>query len=181
MGDPTILEERTAYSLPWFDVVGKVVKLPGTDDAQTYWGLRAADCVSVVALTHDGRIPLVRQFRPVVEQTVLELPSGHIEPGERPEDAAIRELREETGHTTQEIHLMGQLIADSGRLEYSQWCYFAVAVAMPSGASWRAEPGVEVVFYTPAQLHEMLRRGGLKHAQHVAALALAIAQGRFPL
>ena len=52
----------------------------------------------VVALTSDGRVVLVREFRPGVEEVLLELPGGGIDPGEEPLAAAARELLEETGY-----------------------------------------------------------------------------------
>lgn len=54
--------------------------------------------VAVIALTEDRRVLLVRQYRPLVGRECLELPAGGIEPGESPIEAAVRELREETGY-----------------------------------------------------------------------------------
>ena len=54
--------------------------------------------VSVLALTGDDRVVLVREFRPGPERFVFDLPSGFIDPGEEPVSAASRELAEETGY-----------------------------------------------------------------------------------
>ena len=62
-----------------------------------FYMLELPDYVSVIALTPARELLLVRQHRPVVGRETLELPSGHVDPGERPEDAARRELLEETG------------------------------------------------------------------------------------
>ena len=51
----------------------------------------------VLALTEAGDAVLVRQFRPGPERVLWDLPSGFIDDGESPVDAAARELREETG------------------------------------------------------------------------------------
>jgi ADP-ribose pyrophosphatase len=53
--------------------------------------------VAVVAVDRDDVVTLVRQRRPAVGGTVLELPAGGLEPGESPLESARRELREETG------------------------------------------------------------------------------------
>jgi len=58
----------------------------------------SGDWVNVVALTHDDRIVLIRQFRFGTEQVTLEIPGGIIDPGEAPLFAAQRELLEETGY-----------------------------------------------------------------------------------
>lgn len=61
--------------------------------------------VSVLALTPDDRVVLVREFRPGPERVVFDLPSGFIDHGEEPAAAANRELAEETGYrgTLQEV------------------------------------------------------------------------------
>lgn len=55
------------------------------------------DSVVILALREDGMIPFVRQWRAPAEGILLELPAGKIDPGEEPEAAARRELREEVG------------------------------------------------------------------------------------
>jgi ADP-ribose pyrophosphatase len=55
------------------------------------------DTAVVVALTAAREVVLVREFRPGPEEWLLELPGGHVDPGEDPAAAAARELYEETG------------------------------------------------------------------------------------
>ncbi|GAB6147556.1 NUDIX hydrolase [Stetteria hydrogenophila] len=61
--------------------------------------------VAVLPVFRDGSVVLVRQYRPAVDDWVLEAPAGTVEPGEDPRSAAVRELEEEAG-----------LRADPGRL-----------------------------------------------------------------
>lgn len=62
------------------------------------------DASVVLALTENDEIIFIKQYREAIEQICLELPAGMIDPGENPEEAALRELREETGYVAQEIH-----------------------------------------------------------------------------
>jgi 8-oxo-dGTP pyrophosphatase MutT (NUDIX family) len=55
--------------------------------------------VGIVPLTDDGAVILIRQFRPPVNRYVIELPAGLCDPGETLEEAARRELTEETGYS----------------------------------------------------------------------------------
>lgn len=60
---------------------------------------RRQEVVSIVATDDHNRLILVRQRREPVNGMVIELPSGLVDPGEKPIDAAHRELLEETGYS----------------------------------------------------------------------------------
>ena len=54
--------------------------------------------VVIVPITDDGKTVLIRQFRPAIEDYVIELPAGLNDQNESPADCAHRELKEETGY-----------------------------------------------------------------------------------
>ena len=105
--------------------------------------LQTPDFVSVVAFDERKRLILVKQFRPSIEQTALELPGGHVDEGQKPEDAARIELWEETGYRASSFELLGCMRPDVGRYTNRLWCFW-VEKAVPDPAK-RPEPGHEVV------------------------------------
>lgn len=167
--------KTTIFQSPWCTLIAR-------PDAQgrPYYMLEVADYVSVIALTSDRRLVLVRQYRPVVDRVTLELPSGHVDPGETPEEAARRELREETGFTADDLELLGTLVPDVGRLTNRMWCYFArdvVPVATPSAI----EEGIEVVIVPEREAMAMAGDGTIDHALNLAALFMAVSRNRVRL
>lgn len=70
--------------------------------------------VCVAALTPDGKLPFVRQFRYPYKEIVTELPAGKLEKGEDPLDAIKRELAEEVGAEGVNWRCMGKLYPSPG-------------------------------------------------------------------
>ena len=75
--------------------------------------IETADYVSILAVTADGRIPLVRQFRPALGRFTLEFPGGMRDGDEAPDACAIRELAEETGLQVPHAEPLAQFHPDS--------------------------------------------------------------------
>jgi ADP-ribose pyrophosphatase len=164
-----------AFSTRWFDVI-----IRPTPDRQPYYMLTLEDYVSVVAVTADGALLLVRQYRPVVERETIELPSGHVDPGESPEQAARRELLEETGFTAGTLEHLGTLVPDVGRLTNRMWCYFAGNV-LPGAGPPHLEEGVVPIAVPIAEALRMAVDGRLDHALNLAVLFLAVGRGKIGL
>ena len=83
------------------------------------------NCVAIVALDDADNILLVKQFRKPVEKELLEIPAGGIDPGESPEDAVRREMREETGFLPQKVEKMGGFYSSPGFCTEYLYLYLA--------------------------------------------------------
>lgn len=169
------IARKPLFETKWFRLVEEAQ--PSGD---LFYMLELPDYVSVIALTASRELLLVRQHRPVVGRETLELPSGHVDPGERPEDAARRELLEETGFEAPTLELLGTLVPDVGRLANRMWCYFARDVR-PTDAPHQPESGVTLVRMPE---HDALKRavdGTVDHALNLAPLFLALATGRLTM
>ncbi|GIN38259.1 MULTISPECIES: NUDIX hydrolase [Heyndrickxia] len=95
-------EEKTIHTEKVFE--GKVVRLQ-IDDVELPNGktskreiIKHPGAVAVLALTPENKIVLVEQYRKPMERALVEIPAGKLEPGEKPEVTAVRELEEETGY-----------------------------------------------------------------------------------
>ncbi|MGF7184976.1 ADP-ribose pyrophosphatase [Desulfitispora alkaliphila] len=78
------------------------VQLPdGSESVRELVDHRGA--VAIVAITSPGKVLLVKQYRKALDRETLELPAGLLEPGEKPETCAVRELEEETGYKAGEV------------------------------------------------------------------------------
>ncbi|HMD71860.1 MAG TPA: NUDIX hydrolase [Bryobacteraceae bacterium] len=162
------------FRTAWFDLLAK------TMDAgdEPYYSLRLPDYASIVAFTADGRVLCVRQYRPAVERATLELPSGLVDPGEAPADAARRELLEETGYEAAGMDVLTPMLPDTGRLGNRIWTCVAAGLRRVEGRE--PEEGIEVAVLTVPELLRATADGEFDHALHVAAILLAQLRGKFP-
>jgi ADP-ribose pyrophosphatase len=76
--------------------------------------VRHAPCVVLVPFQDDGRVVLIRQYRPSVKRDLWELPAGSIDPGESPDAAAARECEEEVGLAPHRLERLASLFPAPG-------------------------------------------------------------------
>ncbi|MHB8898813.1 MAG: NUDIX hydrolase [Thermoguttaceae bacterium] len=132
------------------------------------------DWVVVVPVTDDDRLVFVRQFRHGVGHVVLELPGGLIDSGESCEQAAVRELREETGYEAARVRKVAELLPNPAL--NNAHCHAVLARGCRRAAAQDLDPleQIEVVTYPLAEVGDLIRRGVFVHAQAIAALACGL-------
>ncbi|MBF0284274.1 MAG: NUDIX hydrolase [Magnetococcales bacterium] len=178
---PSIRERRTVYETPWFRLIARDVE--GFVSPEPYYALDLPDYAAMVAVTQEGKMLLVRQYRPAAERVTLELPSGIPDRGEQPVEAAVRELREETGYRPLLVEALGSLHTDTGRLSNRVWCFFALVEPDPHPPARPVdEPPIETLLVPWEEFYQKQFgiKDGFDHAIHVAAVSLAVARGLLP-
>jgi 8-oxo-dGTP pyrophosphatase MutT (NUDIX family) len=133
--------------------------------------LESPDWVNVVALTADEKLVVVRQHRFGTRQTTTEIPAGIIEPGESHREAAKRELREETGYTSEEWAYLGFVEPNPAFLDNR--CYHWAARNVVKTAQPANDPG-EHLSVSEMSFDEVRREIGSNRFRHsLAFTALA--------
>lgn len=100
-----IKDKNTGYNKK---VTVKTYRLPN-DLVETFFVDNDKHSVQIFALTEDKEVLLVKQFRPGTEQEQFELPGGGLNSDEDPDEAAGRELLEETGYRAGSIEKLVSL------------------------------------------------------------------------
>lgn len=76
--------------------------------------IRHPGAVAIIALDDQNRLLLVRQYRSASAEVMTEIPAGLLDEGEKPVEAASRELQEETGYKPGKIESLGGLYTAPG-------------------------------------------------------------------
>jgi ADP-ribose pyrophosphatase len=168
LGSERLMQNR------YFSVRSDRLRLPDGVIKDPYYVIERPDAAIVFPLTESGEVVLVRQYRPPLEMMELGLPAGLVEAGERPEEAARRELAEETGYTGGEWDLLGSL-ASSPSLK-DNWAYLFLArdVEETTAPDPDEHELVEVVRVPVGDLRDLVHSGKIVSSSGVAAVMLAL-------
>lgn len=118
-----LLSQVVVYGNQWLSLRNDVIEVDG--ERQLYSVVERSNSVAIVPLDPKGRTVLLKQFRHPTGTISWEFPMGGIEEGERPEQAARRELREETGLETASWELLGVFHPIPGLTPQKVWVYKA--------------------------------------------------------
>lgn len=132
--------------------------------------LQAPDWVNVVALTPEECVVIVRQFRFGTREVTSEIPAGIVEAHETPQQAAVRELREETGYTSKEWKSMEYVEPNPAFLDNK--CYLFLARNAQPTQPPQPDPGenIRTVTMDLDSLKKEMESGRLRHSLALAAL-----------
>jgi ADP-ribose pyrophosphatase len=168
------LRSERLLETPYFALRSDRLRLPGGAVKDPYYVVERPDAAIIFPLTGEGEVVLVRQYRPPLERMELGLPAGLVEEGEKPEDAARRELLEETGYSGDQWEPLGSL-ASSPSLK-DNWAYLFLARGVEESASPDPDEHelVEVVRVPVGDLTGLIQSGEIVSSSGVAAIMLAL-------
>lgn len=170
------MEEQTLSLTPIYN--GRLLRLE-VQDVELSGGrssrreiVRHPGAVAIVAQIPNGRFLLVRQYRKAVNQTLLEIPAGCLEPDEKPEDCVRREIREETGYTVAELTPLGSVFSSPGFCDEVLWLFYARLQREAGTPQPDDDETIETILLERAEFEHAVRAGSIRDAKTLSAWLL---------
>ena len=107
------MNSKPIFESKYISILENDYELPDGKQGKGYYHLSRPNYVLVVAIDKDNKIVMEKTYRRGVDDFVYELPAGWIDEGESPKQAAERELKEETGYSS-EVEVVGEMYAQPG-------------------------------------------------------------------
>lgn len=164
------ISEETIHANPWWIYKHDSYKCD-EKDFHYYYGELKGNAI-VVPVLDDGRIAMIRQYRYLQERSGIEFPMGGIMEGETPQQAAVRELREETGLESTNFSKVGEFEPLLGIVKDRSSVFIANEISNQIESELDAEEDIELVLRRPDEINEMIKRGEIWSGQALATWTL---------
>ncbi len=125
---------------------------------------------AVVPVDDQGRLVMVKQYRNALDRYTLEIPAGGLQwPQEPTRDAAIRELKEETGYQAEHVEMLISIYTTVAFCNEKIDIYLATGLK-PGSQHLDEDEYVETAAYTVEELVQRIYAGKIQDSKTVAAV-----------
>ena len=174
------LNSEVVLDAPFFKLRKGDYQRPDGSIVKDYYLIEKPSHVHIIALKDDGKVVLIRHYRPGTEEISIELPAGYIREGEVPEAASQRELAEETGYKAGNFLELCNFSQDTSRIiGYTGHFFLArsltqVKIGELTGDSREEAAEIEgTVGISFEKAIRMVKKGEIKDVITIAGLLLA--------
>ena len=169
-----IQKSEMAIDHRWYKLRRDWVELPDGRAIDDYFVSVRPDVALILALTPDGNVPLVRQYKHGAQKVLLELPGGFIDEGETPRAAAARELLEETGYAAERFELLGQVHDNPTKDTNTDFLFFAANAVQRQAQSLDPNEQIYVELAPFAQLPSLILDGSICVGNSISTIFFAL-------
>ena len=168
------LSSEVVLNEKWFKVRKDTIRLPSGKIIDDYFVWESPSMATVVPFTQDGKFVICQQYRHAVGKIMYQFPSGVVGKDESPQHAAVREMAEEIGYTSDSLTHLGDVTLYATKLTGWQHMFLAQNAVPMAIRQHDAEEPTKVVLVTPAELQQMIDANKFQLPGSLSAALLAM-------
>ena len=169
-----LLNSKYVHKGPWATLRTDKCEMPDGHIVEEYFVLEYPNWVNAVALTRQGKILMVTQYRHAANIVSLEIPGGVIDVDEKPEEAMRRELLEETGYQFDNMEPLCTIYANPSTANNKTFCYLATGGIKVQEQALDEHEELVIEEYTIDEVKQLLTDNKIAQALHCTALFYAL-------
>jgi 8-oxo-dGTP pyrophosphatase MutT (NUDIX family) len=166
------LRSRPEGSFRVFSLRTDTVISPRTGIEHDFHIIESREWVNIIPLTFNHRVVMVRQYRHGSRTVTLEIPGGLVDSEDTPEEAAARELLEETGYQAEQWTEIGVVNPNPAIFNNRCYTFLAQNIRKVSDLIPDQTEDIEVELVPLKDIRELIRTGKIDHAIVIAAFSM---------
>ncbi|MDI7259539.1 MAG: NUDIX hydrolase [Thermodesulfobacteriota bacterium] len=167
-----LVQSQSTQSYRVFSIRTDTILSPRTGVEHDFYVIESNDWVNIIPLTDDHQVVMVRQYRHGSKEVTLEIPGGLVDPGDTPQEAAARELLEETGYTAGGWIKIGAVNPNPAIFNNRCYTFLANNLRKVSDPKPDQTEDIEVVLIPLSDIPELIQNGKIDHAMVITAFNL---------
>lgn len=165
------LSSEYLFNDNWFKVRKERCETPGGKIIDPYYVYDFSPWVGALALTEEGKVVMVKQYRHAYGETGIEIPGGCVDDSDVSTEAAVaRELMEETGYTFTSYEYLGKISPNTSTNSNVLHMYLARGGRKVSAQNLDGGEEIDVVLLSIEELKQLLRENRVMQAMHVSCI-----------
>lgn len=169
------LSSEYVYKVKWFTARKDRCEKPDGSIVDDYYVLEFPEWATALAITEDGKVLLVKQYRHALGEICIELPGGCIDDTDKTlEDGIRRELLEETGHSFATVHYLGKTSPNPSTNSNLMHMFIATGGKKVQEQKLDENEEIEVMEVTMAELQELIDGKRLIQSMHMTTIFYAL-------
>jgi 8-oxo-dGTP pyrophosphatase MutT (NUDIX family) len=171
-----VLESEYLHNEPWLTIRKDKCEMPNGNVVPAFYVNEYPEWVNAFALTKEGEVVMVKQYRHGVQEVGIELPGGVAEEGETPEEAVRREMKEETGYEFEEFDYLGKISANPSTTNNFMHMFLARGGEKVAEQKLDDTEEVEVHILSIDEVKELVRQNKIVQSLHVNCIFYALSK-----